>query len=65
MKVILVTHSMGGLVARALTQLHGYERVLGWYMAYNLRRVPQPSTIICAVAMKVSHRSCWDEMPVK
>lgn len=29
MKVILVTHSMGGLVARALTQLHGYERVLG------------------------------------
>lgn len=27
MKVILVTHSMGGLVARALTQLHGYERV--------------------------------------
>ena len=29
MKVILVTHSMGGLVARALTQLHGYERVMG------------------------------------
>ncbi|NBF06979.1 hypothetical protein GV819_32455 [Pseudomonas sp. Fl5BN2] len=29
MKVILVTHSMGGLVARCLTQLHGYERVLG------------------------------------
>ncbi|MBT9309349.1 esterase/lipase family protein [Pseudomonas aeruginosa] len=29
MKVILVTHSMGGLVARALTQLHGYECVLG------------------------------------
>ncbi|UVE43745.1 GPI inositol-deacylase [Pseudomonas chlororaphis] len=28
-KVILVTHSMGGLVARSLTQLHGYERVLG------------------------------------
>ncbi len=65
MKVILVTHSMGGLVARALTQLHGYERVLGWCMAYNLRQVPRPSTIICAVAMKVSHRSCWGEMPVK
>lgn len=29
MKVILVTHSMGGLVARALTQIHGYARVLG------------------------------------
>ncbi|MEN5095212.1 hypothetical protein ABE458_31495 [Pseudomonas protegens] len=29
MKVILVTHSMGGLVARSLTQLHGYKRVLG------------------------------------
>ncbi|MCY1288280.1 hypothetical protein D9M70_373110 [compost metagenome] len=29
MKVILVTHSMGGLVARALTQIHGYPRVLG------------------------------------
>ncbi|WP_447776729.1 esterase/lipase family protein [Pseudomonas chlororaphis] len=28
-KVILVTHSMGGLVARSLTQLHRYERVLG------------------------------------
>jgi len=29
MKVIVVTHSMGGLVSRALTQLLGYERVLG------------------------------------
>lgn len=29
MKVILVTHSMGGLVSRCLTQLLGYERVLG------------------------------------
>ncbi|MGA3703919.1 esterase/lipase family protein [Ralstonia nicotianae] len=28
-KVILVTHSMGGLVARALTKLVGYENVLG------------------------------------
>ncbi|MEQ6352898.1 esterase/lipase family protein [Ralstonia pseudosolanacearum] len=28
-KVILVTHSMGGLVARALTNLVGYENVLG------------------------------------
>ncbi len=28
-KAILVTHSMGGLVARALTQLHGYDKVLG------------------------------------
>ncbi|WP_232347945.1 esterase/lipase family protein [Cupriavidus taiwanensis] len=28
-KVILVTHSMGGLVARALTNLVGYEKVLG------------------------------------
>lgn len=28
-KVILVTHSMGGLVARALTELHGYDKVLG------------------------------------
>ena len=29
MKVILVTHSMGGFVARALTGIHGYDRVLG------------------------------------
>lgn len=29
MKVILVTHSMGGLVSRSLTQLLGYDRVLG------------------------------------
>lgn len=29
MKVILVTHSMGGIVSRALTQLQGYDRVLG------------------------------------
>jgi len=28
-KVILVTHSMGGLVSRALTELQGYEKVLG------------------------------------
>jgi len=28
-KVILVTHSMGGLVARALTELHRYDKVLG------------------------------------
>lgn len=28
-KVILVTHSMGGLVSRALTQLHNYYKVLG------------------------------------
>ncbi|WP_417224575.1 esterase/lipase family protein [Achromobacter spanius] len=29
MKVILVTHSMGGIVSRALTQLQGYHKVLG------------------------------------
>ena len=29
MKVILVTHSMGGLVTRALTGIHGYDKVLG------------------------------------
>ncbi|WP_409285379.1 esterase/lipase family protein [Pseudomonas protegens] len=29
MKVILVTHSMGGLVSRTLTQVQGYQRVLG------------------------------------
>ncbi|MGE6915156.1 esterase/lipase family protein [Achromobacter kerstersii] len=29
MKVILVTHSMGGIVSRALTELQGYDRVLG------------------------------------
>ncbi|RPE74786.1 esterase/lipase family protein [Vulcaniibacterium tengchongense] len=29
MKVILVTHSMGGFVARALTEIVGYEKVLG------------------------------------
>lgn len=29
MKVILVTHSMGGIVSRALTQLQGYDKVLG------------------------------------
>lgn len=28
-KVILVTHSMGGLVARALVELEGYDKVLG------------------------------------
>ena len=28
-KVILVTHSMGGMVSRALTEIHQYERVLG------------------------------------
>ncbi|WP_255581760.1 alpha/beta hydrolase [Cupriavidus sp. AU9028] len=28
-KVILVTHSMGGLVARALVELEGYDRILG------------------------------------
>ncbi|MBY4897535.1 triacylglycerol lipase [Cupriavidus sp. AU9028] len=28
-KVMLVTHSMGGLVARALIELEGYDRVLG------------------------------------
>jgi hypothetical protein len=28
-KVIVVTHSMGGLVSRALTELHGCEKVLG------------------------------------
>ncbi|KAF1712524.1 hypothetical protein CSC70_03150 [Pseudoxanthomonas kalamensis DSM 18571] len=28
-KVILVTHSMGGLVSRALTEIHGYDKVLG------------------------------------
>src|SRR5690606_14845313 len=28
-KVILVTHSMGGLVSRALTELHKYDKVLG------------------------------------
>ncbi|GAA3926619.1 esterase/lipase family protein [Luteimonas lutimaris] len=29
MKVILLTHSMGGLVARAMSGVHGYGRVLG------------------------------------
>lgn len=29
MKVILVTHSMGGFVARALTEIHGFDKVLG------------------------------------
>ena len=29
MKVILVTHSMGGFVSRALTEVEGYDRVLG------------------------------------
>lgn len=29
MKVILVTHSMGGFVSRALTEIEGYDRVLG------------------------------------
>lgn len=28
-KVILVTHSMGGFVTRALTEIHGYKNVLG------------------------------------
>lgn len=28
-KVILVTHSMGGLVGRSLTELHKYDKVLG------------------------------------
>lgn len=28
-KVIVVTHSMGGLVSRALTEIHGCEKVLG------------------------------------
>lgn len=28
-KVIIITHSMGGLVSRALTELHGSENVLG------------------------------------
>ncbi len=28
-KVILVTHSMGGLVARALVHVHGYDKILG------------------------------------
>ncbi len=28
-KVILVTHSMGGLVARAICNIHGYDKVLG------------------------------------
>lgn len=28
-KVILVTHSMGGLVSRALTEIHKYDKVLG------------------------------------
>lgn len=28
-KVIVVTHSMGGLVSRALTELHGCDKVLG------------------------------------
>lgn len=28
-KVIVVTHSMGGMVSRALTEIHQYERVLG------------------------------------
>jgi hypothetical protein len=28
-KVILVTHSMGGLVARAICNIHGYSKVLG------------------------------------
>jgi len=29
MKVVLLTHSMGGLVARAISGVHGYGRVLG------------------------------------
>ncbi|WP_454726765.1 MULTISPECIES: esterase/lipase family protein [Cupriavidus] len=29
MQVIIVTHSMGGLVSRALTQIHRYSKVLG------------------------------------
>lgn len=29
MKVILVTHSMGGFVSRVLTEIEGYDRVLG------------------------------------
>lgn len=29
MKVVLLTHSMGGLVARAISGVHGYSRVLG------------------------------------
>lgn len=28
-KVILVTHSMGGLVARAMDHVHGYDKILG------------------------------------
>lgn len=28
-KVILVTHSMGGLVSRAITEIHRYDKVLG------------------------------------
>lgn len=65
MKVTLVTHSMGGLqAARALTQLHGCERVLG--VVYNMQPATGSSTLpTCVVAMKRSHRSCWDEMPVK
>ncbi|WP_238178320.1 DDE-type integrase/transposase/recombinase, partial [Pseudomonas aeruginosa] len=56
------THCPGWVDHYSCTAMSAYW---GWCMAYNLRQVPRPSTIICAVAMKVSHRSCWGEMPVK
>ncbi|MGN5480436.1 hypothetical protein ACTMU2_37720 [Cupriavidus basilensis] len=63
-KVIVVTHSMGGLVSRALTEIHACDKVLG----VSTRRAAgtparRPPTSACARASRAWSRWFWAGMP--
>ncbi len=61
-KVIVVTHSMGGLVSRALTEIHQCDKVMGVSHGVQRPQVRLPPINACAQDSKVWNSYSWGAM---